>query len=148
MAHFFGGVEEKLRNPRDGSFIWTTDGAGLIRIPHLPHGTYVIHELRPLPGYQTADPVVFVVNDFEPTTLTLNNYRYSVWNILKLDGDTNETLQGVVFEVARLYGSGHTGDRLRNPNTGAFDFITEANGMATIGSLEPGTYIITGAKRS
>ena len=143
VAHLFGGVEERLRNPRDGSFIWTTDGAGLIRIPHLPHGTYVARELRPLPGFQIAEPVIFVVNDFEQTTLTIHNYRYSVWNILKLDGDTNEPLQGVVFEVARLYGTGHTGDRLRNPNTGTFEFVTGANGMVTIGSLEPNTYIIT-----
>jgi len=143
VAHFFGGVEERLRNPRDGSFIWTTDGAGLIRIPHLAHGTYVARELRPLPGFQIADPVIFVVNDFEPTTLTVHNYRYSVWNILKLDGNNDQPLQGVVFEVARLYGTGHTGDRLRNPNTGSFEFVTGANGMVTIGSLQPGTWIIT-----
>ena len=143
VAHLFGGVEEKLRNPRDGSFVWTTDGAGLIRIPNLPHGTYVAHELRPLQGYQTAEPVIFVVNDFEPTTLTVHNYRYSVWNILKLDGDTDRPLQGVIFEVARYYGTGQTGDRLRNPNTGTFEFVTGTNGTVTIGSLEPNTYIIT-----
>jgi uncharacterized surface anchored protein len=142
-AHFFGGVEEKLRNPRDGSFVWTTDGAGIIRIPHLPHGTYVAREIKTLPGYQISDPVIFVVNDFEPTTLIIRNYKYSVWNIRKLDGADDKPLQSVVFEVARVYGTGHTSDRIRNQNTGSFEFMTGANGMVSVGSLEPGTYLFT-----
>jgi len=145
IARFFanGSVGERLRNPVDGSFVWTTDRAGLIRIPNLEHGTFVATETRALPGYMLAEPVVFVVGDNQPTTLTIRNYRYSEWNILKLDGDTNQPLQGVVFEVAHFFGTGTTGERLRNPLNGTFEFVSDAAGIARIGVLQPGTYIIT-----
>ena len=145
IARYFanGRVGERLRNPADGSFTWTTDRAGLIRIPNLPHGTYVATEIRALPGYMLADPVIFVVDDHHPTTITIRNYRYSEWNILKLDGDTNQPLQGVVFEVAHFFGSGTTGERIRNPQNGSFEFVTDAAGIVRIGALQPGTYIIT-----
>jgi len=116
IARYFadGRVGSRLRNPVDGSFIWTTDNAGLIRIPNLEHGTYIAVEVRPLPGYQLAAPVIFVVDDHEPTTITIHNYRYSEWNIRKLSGDTGLPLAGVVFEVTHFYGTGTTGERLRN----------------------------------
>ena len=144
VARFFanGSVGERLRNPVDGSFVWTTDRAGLIRLPNLEHGTYVATEIRPLPGYMLAEPKIFVVGDNEPTTLTIRNYRYSMWNILKLDGDTNQPLAGVVFEIAHFYGTGTTGERLRN-DTGSFEFVTDSAGIARIGTLEPGTYVVT-----
>ena len=137
-----GRTGERLRNPADGSFIWTSDRAGLIRLPNLGHGTWVATEIRSLPGFRLAEPVIFVVGDNQPTTITINNYRYSVWEILKLDGHTNQPQQGVVFEVARLYGTGHTGDRVRNPNDGSFEFVTGANGRVAIGSLGHGTFQI------
>jgi len=145
VARFFadGRTGERLRNPADGSFIWTTDRAGLIRIPNLEHGTFVATELRPLPGYILADPVVFVVDDHQPTTITIHNYRYSEWNIRKLDGDTNRPLEGVVFEVSHFFGTGTTGDRLRNPLDGSFEFVTDAAGIVRLGALEPGTFLIT-----
>jgi len=145
VARYFadGRTGERLRNPVDGSFIWTTDRAGLIRIPNLEHGTYIATEIRPLSGYMMADPVIFVVDDHQPTTITIRNYKYSEWNILKLDGDTNQPLQGVVFEVAHFFGSGTTGERLRNTQNGTFEFVSDNAGIARIGALEPGTYVIT-----
>ena len=145
VAHYFanGRVGERLRNPVDGSFIWTTDHAGLIRIPNLEHGTFVATEIRPLPGYMIADPVIFVVDNHQPTTLTIRNYRYAEWNILKLDGHNDRPLEGVVFEVAHFFGTGTTGERLRNPQNGTFEFVTDAAGLARIGALSPGTFVIT-----
>ena len=145
IARFFadGRSGDRLRNPADGSFIWTTDRAGLIRIPNLEHGTWVATEIRPLPGFILADPVVFVVDDHQSTTITIHNYRYSEWNILKLDGDTGRPLQGVVFEVAHFFGSGTTGERLRNPQNGSFEFVSDAAGIARIGALPRGTFVIT-----
>ena len=52
-------------------------------------------------------------------------------------------MQGVVFEVTRFFGSGTTGERLRNPQNGTFEFVSDAAGIARIGALEPGTYVIT-----
>ena len=79
IAHFFadGQIGSRIRNPFDGSFTWTTDSAGLIRIPNLPHGTYVAIETRALPGYRLAEPRIFVVANHESTTITIHNYRYS-----------------------------------------------------------------------
>ncbi|MCL2188680.1 MAG: SpaA isopeptide-forming pilin-related protein [Defluviitaleaceae bacterium] len=145
IATFFanGSIGERLRNPLDGSFVWTTDHAGLIRIPNLPHGTFVATETRTLPGFRLAEPIIFVVDDHEPTTLTVRNYRYSEWNIRKRSGDTGLPLASVVFEVAHFFGTGTTGDRLRNPLDGSFEFVTNAAGIVRIGALEPGTFIIT-----
>ena len=145
IAHFFadGRTGPLVRNPFDGSFYWMTDNAGLIRIPNLEHGTYVAIETRPLPGYQLADPVVFIVDDHHPTTISIHNYRYSEWNIRKLSGDTNLPLAGVVFEVSIFHGSGTTGERIRNSLDGSFEFVTDAAGIARIGALSPNTYIIT-----
>jgi len=145
IAHFFanGQVGSRIRNPFDGSFTWVTDAAGLIRIPNLEHGTYVAIETRPLPGFRLAEPRVFVVADHEPTTITIHNYRYSEWNIRKLDGHTNQPQAGVVFEVAVFHGSGTTGDRMRNAHDGSFEFVTDSAGIARIGALVPGTFVIT-----
>ena len=145
IAHFFanGQIGGRIRNPFDGSFTWTTDASGMIRIPNLEHGTFIAIETRPLPGFRLAEPRVFVVADNEPTTITIHNYRYGEWNIHKLDGHTNRPQAGVVFEVARFHGSGTSGERMRNPVTGSFEFITDTAGIARIGALTPGTYIIT-----
>ncbi|MCL2853579.1 MAG: SpaA isopeptide-forming pilin-related protein [Defluviitaleaceae bacterium] len=144
VARYFasGRIGERLRNPEDGSFVWTTDRAGLIRLPNLEHGTFVATEIRPLPGYMLADPVVFVVADNEPTTITIRNYRYSEWNVLKIDGDTNQPLAGVVFEIAHHFGTGITGERIRNPHDGSFEFVSDSTGIVRFGALEPGSYVI------
>jgi uncharacterized surface anchored protein len=134
-----GRVGDRIRNPQDSSYTWMTDSAGMIRIPNLNHGTYVATEVRPPAGYSKADPAIFVVGDNEPTTITVRNYRYSEWNILKINGDTNKPLQGVVFEVVRYYGEGSTGEKLRDAN-GNIEFITDSEGMIRLGVLEPGTY--------
>ncbi|MCL2853162.1 MAG: SpaA isopeptide-forming pilin-related protein [Defluviitaleaceae bacterium] len=145
IAMYFasGRIGERLRNPQDGSFVWTTDRAGLIRIPNLEHGTYIATETRPLPGYQLADPVVFVVDDHQPTTITIRNYRYSEWNVLKIDGDTSQPLAGVVFEIAHHFGTGTTGERIRNPHNGSFEFVSDNAGIVRFGPLEPGSFVIT-----
>jgi uncharacterized surface anchored protein len=120
--HFADGrVGDRIRNPIDGSFVWTTDAAGLIRIPNLEHGTFVAIETHTLPGFRLAEPVTFVVDDHSPTTITIRNYRYSVCNIRKLSGDTRLPLEGVIFEVSEFFGTGTTGDRLRNPIDGSFE---------------------------
>ena len=41
-----------LRNPIDGSINWTTDINGIIRIPNLEHGTYIVTEISTHPGYR------------------------------------------------------------------------------------------------
>jgi len=138
-----GTAGQPVRNPADGSFFFTTDQAGLIRLANLPHGTYVATETRPLTGFRAAEPVIFTVGNHQPATITIRNYRYASWNIQKLDGHTNQPQAGVVFEVAHFFGTGTTGERIRNPQNGSFEFVTDASGIARIGALDRGSYIIT-----
>ena len=44
-------------------------------------------------------------------------------------------LQNVAFEVAHYFGNGTSGERLRNPVNGSFEFVTDAAGIARIGAL-------------
>ena len=132
-----------LRNPIDGSLYWTTDVNGIIRIPNLEHGTYVATEISTHPGYRLAEPAVFVVDGVSPLTLTITNHRYSEWNILNLDGHTNQGIGGGRFTVAHYWGIGTQADNLRNPLDGTFYFTADQNGLITLGVLEPGTYIVT-----
>ena len=135
---------DRIRNAVDGSFEFTTDAAGMARIGALSPGTYIITETRPLPGFIAAEPVIITVTGREiDTTVTIRNYRYTEWNILKLDGHNNQPLEGVVFEISRHWGSGGTSDRLRNPINGSFEFVTDAAGIIRLGALEPGTFVIT-----
>jgi len=143
IAHYFGNGNsgQRIRNPIDGSFEFVTNAAGLIYIPSLPRGTFVAIETRALPGYSLADPVVFVVGDEENTTIIIRNYRIADFVIRKTDGDTGRPLEGVHFEIARYFGSGQAGERLRNPVDGSVTFITDAAGLIRLPNLEPGTYI-------
>ncbi|MCL1996852.1 MAG: SpaA isopeptide-forming pilin-related protein [Defluviitaleaceae bacterium] len=141
---FANGVQgAPLRNLVNGSLYWVTDGNGIIRLPNLEHGTYIATEISAPPGYRIAEPAIFVIDGHSPMTLTLTNYRYSEWNILNVDGDTNQPIAGARFEIAHYWGGGTHADRLRNPNDGTFTFVPGVNGLVNIGVLEPGTYIVT-----
>ena len=145
ISTFFanGQAGARLRNPADGSYLWTTDNAGLIRIPNLEHGVYVATELRTIDGFMLAEPVIFTVDGHQPSTVVIHNYRYPLWNIRKLSGDTGLPLAGVVFEVSQFFGSGTTGERIRNELDGSFEFVTGVDGIARIGALPAGTFIIS-----
>ena len=47
-----------------------------------------------------------------------------------------------MFEVA-IFESGTIGERILNAQDGSFEFVTDHDGVAHIGALPPGSYIIT-----
>ena len=145
IAHYFGNGNsgERIRNPIDGSFEFVTNQAGLIHIPNLPQGVYVAIETRALAGYAVADPVVFVVGDNQDTTITIRNYKQPSVVIRKIDGDTNQPLAGVEFEIAVYLDNGRTGQRLKNyAFDGSYTFTTDSSGHIYLPTLPDGQYIV------
>ena len=148
IAHYLGQgrAGERLVNPSNNTTTFVTDAAGLISLPSIAPGMYVAIETRALPGYGLASPTVFTVPDNtgqapQDRVVTIRNYRIADFVIRKTDGDTGRPLAGVHFEIARYFGSGNAGERLRNPVDGSTTFITDEAGLIRLPNLEPGTYV-------
>jgi len=140
ISHYYGGgrAGHRLQNPVNGTFEFTTDSAGLIRLGFLTDGTYIISEVRPLAGFIAAEPVVFVVGEgSNDTTITIRNYSMANLSIRKINSVTRAPLAGVVFEISRIDGT-----RLVNPATGFHDFITDANGLIHLPVMEDGRFYL------
>jgi len=133
---------ERIRNPQNNSFEFVTDSAGMIFLPQLPPGTYIARETRPLPGYRLAEPYIFIVGNNQNTILTIRNYKMPSVVIRKICGDTGRPLPGVVFEFARYFGNGNTGQRLKNYRVdNSYEFVTDASGHIYLPTLEDGVWI-------
>ena len=137
-----GGVAgERLINPVTNTIEWTTDNAGRINLNSLESGQYIAIETQPLTGYIAGEPTLFTVQTGVNQTIIIRNYPLTDIAILKLDGDTDEPLQGVVFEIARDLGGGMAGERLLNPVTNTTEWITDNAGRINLNSLQAGQYI-------
>ena len=131
---------QRVRNPVDRTYEFTTDAAGMIHLS-LPAGTYVATEIRPLPGYSIALPQTFEVVNGVNTTVLFRNYKRADWVLRKTCGDTGQPLEGVWFEFARYFGNGNAGQRLQNPVDGSNTFVTDSAGLIHLPNLEPSTFI-------
>jgi len=129
---------ERIRNATTGSFEFVTDSAGLIRLPMLPAGSYVATETRPLQGFRPADPLVFTVTYGRDYVITVRNYRMPNLTVRKINSITRSPIQGVVFQIASI-----TGERVTNPQTGFFDFVTDANGLIHLPTMQDGTFFVS-----
>ena len=128
---------ERIRNPQNNSFEFISDSSGMIRLPQLPSGTFVATELRALPGFRLAEPFIFQIGHDREYIFTLRNYRYSQVSIHKIDGDNpSVSLPNVAFEIHRL-----NGERIQNPATNAFEFVTDSAGRINLGFLPDGAFI-------
>jgi len=127
---------ERVTNPRNNSFEFITDNAGRINLGFLAPGAYIAVETRALQGYQLADPTPFEVVQGRDLVVTVRNFRMGDINLRKIDGDTDEPLQGVVFEIHR-----QNGERVQNPRDNTFNFVTDNTGRINLGFLAPGAYI-------
>jgi uncharacterized surface anchored protein len=101
----------------------------------LSPGAYIAVEIRALEGYQLADPTPFEVVQGQDLTVTVRNFRMGDINLRKIDGDTDQPLQGVIFEIHRA-----NGERVRNPLNNTFEFVTDNAGRINLGFLAPGAY--------
>ena len=86
---------------------YTTDRNGLIQLPKLEKGWYIVTELKAADGYMLDDtPEQVEVKNGETATLELTNKKQSQILIHKVDANTGQGIYGVTFI---LY------DRYQNP---------------------------------
>lgn len=116
---------------RDGKLLgnYTTDENGRIWLPYAEPGTYQAKETVTDPKYVLNETTFTIENNAEyPTFFTIPNVMKKDITVSKIDKDTGEPLQGVVFEGFRDGKSiGH--------------FTTGADGKFTIPYAPNGTYI-------
>ncbi len=114
---------------------YTTDGDGLIILPHLDNGWFKAVETKAPTGFVLDDtPQDFEIIGNQFVKLTFENFKKSTLVIRKMDTDTREPLKGATFEVKKQNGE----------NVGSY--TTDVNGLITISNLEPNTYVVTETK--
>lgn len=114
---------------------FTTDRGGLIQVPELEPGAYVITEIKAADGYllDNASKTVQIKKD---TTLLLEftNRRLPGLQVKKLDKVSGEPLAGAKFKVEKA-----NGERIG-------EFTTNAAGFFVVSDLEPGWYSVFESK--
>jgi len=130
------GVEFKitrLNNEPVGTYV--TDDAGLIFVPDLKEGWYVLTETRTLDGYKldNAPRNVEVASD-KLNLVEYLNQPYPHLQIIKIDAETKEPIEGVKFKV-----SDHLGRELGT-------FATNRLGQIHLTGMEQGTYYVQEAE--
>ena len=126
------GVEfriAKLNNEAVGTYV--TDGAGLIFVPDLKEGWYVVTETRTLEGYMpdSAPRNVKVLSD-KLNVVEYKNYPYPHLQIEKIDAETRQPLEGVRFKV-----SDRMGRELGS-------YTTNKQGQIHLTGMEQGIYFV------
>ncbi len=126
------GVEFKITKLNSEPVgIYVTDDAGLIFVPDMKEGWYVVTETRTLDGYKLDNALrnVEVASD----KLNLVEYRnqpYPHLQLVKIDAETKAPIEGVRFKVS---------DRLgRELGT----FSTNKLGQIHLTGMEQGTYYV------
>lgn len=147
---------EKVENDVRG-YTFKTDKTGQIYIPNLADGYYTVTETRQASGYfLDGEPKTVLIQSGKTTILEVLNTPMSGLLIVKTDVNTDQPLQGVVFDVRRADGQFIAGDildknqpdtvanspnRTTSPNgdiTGSF--TTDTQGRILINGLEVGEY--------
>ena len=126
------GVEfriTKLNNESVGTYV--TDDAGLIFVPDLQEGWYVVTETKTLDGYKpdSSPRNVEVVSD-KLNVIEYKNQPYPHLQIEKIDAETRQPLEGVRFKV-----SDQLGRELGS-------YTTNKQGQIHLTGMEQGTYFV------
>lgn len=126
------GVEfriTKLNNEPVGNYV--TNGAGLIFVPDLKEGWYVVTETKTLDGYKpdSSPRNVEVVSD-KLNIVEYQNQPYPHLQIEKIDAETRQPLEGVRFKV-----SDQLGRELGS-------YATNKQGQIHLTGMEQGTYFV------
>jgi len=131
------GVSFKL-SELDGRTIgsYTTDDAGLIFVPNLTAGSWVVvEETKTLPGYRLdSTPRNVEIKGDRLNTLEYRNQPYPNLLIKKMDAETGKMLEGVKFKLF---------DKL-NRELGTF--TTNQLGQIHLTGMEAGTYYLRETK--
>lgn len=118
----------------DGKTIghYVTDKNGEIKIEKVS-GTLSVTEEVPPKGYvldENNHKDVEIRNNDEPTIITFANEEQAQLEVVKLDADTGDKLEGAVIRVA--YDGGND----------FWDLHTNASGKASLSNLKSGTYSV------
>lgn len=116
-----------------------TEASGFYTVPNLPDGEYLITELSPPTGYnlsQGSRRITINSNGVDPYVVEFSGAEKSSITIIARDNSTLEGIPGTVWKVEE------TGQGAALGNTYE-DLVTNSAGVAYVGNLEPGTYIIS-----
>ncbi len=122
----------------DGSVVResvTTDADGVIHLPELDTGTYIITEISAPDGYAIDEtPKTVEIRAGQTYEVTFTNTKKGGFTIKKIDEDTRQPLKNAVFKITKSNG----------------EFVkeaeTDANGVITLDDLPEGSYIVTEIK--
>ena len=120
----------------DGSVVRenaVTDASGLIHLPELETGTYIITEIKAPDGYVIDEtPKTVELREGQTYEVTFSNTKRSGLTIRKIDEDTRQPLKNAIFSISKANGE-IVKDRAE----------TDANGIITLTELEDCTLIVT-----
>ncbi|HIX89327.1 MAG TPA: hypothetical protein H9845_00285, partial [Candidatus Agathobaculum pullicola] len=122
----------------DGSVVResvTTDADGIIHLPELDTGTYIVTEISAPDGYAIDEtPKTVEIRAGQTYEVTFTNTKKGGFTIKKIDEDTRQPLKNAVFKITKSNG----------------EFVKEAetdvNGVITLDGLPEGSYIVTEIK--
>ena len=122
----------------DGSVVResvTTDADGVIHLPELDTGTYIVTEISAPDGYAIDEtPKTVEIRAGQTYEVTFTNTKKGGFTIKKIDEDTRQPLKNAVFKITKSNG----------------EFVkeaeTDANGVITLDGLPEGSYIVTEIK--
>jgi len=138
-----GAVFEVRRSSGELISRVATNSSGIAQVGAIEPGTVLITEVQAPVGYMIVEASRTVeIRAGENRVERFVNPKLPTVVIRKLCGDTGVPLQGVVFEIARYFGNGRAGQRLKNYAVdNSYEFITDASGHIYLPTLEHGTWI-------
>lgn len=120
----------------DGSVVRenaVTDASGLIHLPELETGTYIITEIKAPDGYVIDEtPKTVELREGQTYEVTFSNTKRSGLTIRKIDEDTRQPLKNAIFSISKANGE-IVKDRAE----------TDENGVITLTGLPDCTLIVT-----
>lgn len=144
------GAEFKLTES-NGAFVgnYTTDANGEILIPNLKPGSYLVTETKASDGYALSSgcaKTVVIGTDGKVQNLNFTNYKKLGVQIIKIDRETHEPLQGAEFQIWQTGASSSTSVAAGTP-AGVLvgTYTTDSNGVINV-VLDAGTYEILETK--
>jgi len=148
---------ERVQNPQTGFFDFTTDRNGLIHLPEIEDGAFLVTEIRAAEGYFGLDEAVLLQINAQTRQqdylLVIENTPASGLRIIKTDAHTGVALQGVEFDIRHADGrrvqgliqdQNQPGTTANSPQLGSNGgFLTDRRGFIQINHLPAGVYHIT-----
>ena len=131
-----------------GNGLYTTDESGTITLPELENGTYIITETKAPKGYAFSDKPsqTIEIDDTKTYTVDFYNQKQLGVQIIKIDSQTKQPLQGAQFQIWHTGASSSTSVSGGTP-AGVLvgTYTTDNNGVINV-VLKAGTYEIIETK--